>query len=383
MKFDSKKGCLLGFLGGILFSGIVLLSGVIWFINGDWPDISNFVRLFAAQYFVKSYFVDEIDDSKLTDGAIAGMVGSLSDQHSRYLDKKMYQELKQHTEASFGGIGIVMGFRDQKVIVMSVMEGTPGEIAGLQPGDEILAVDGKPVKDYQPDEVALHIRGEIATEVVLTVSRNGEQPTDYKIERANIHVQTAAGKMLEDGIGYIRITSFAEKTAEEFAKSYKELETKGMKALIIDVRENPGGLVSSCVEIAGQVVPKGEIVSVIHRDGTKEKYESELEKVSYPIAVLINGNSASASEILSGALQDTGAAVIVGTKSYGKGSVQAVFPLGSGDAVKLTVAKYYTPNGRSIDGTGIEPDCRIELDTENPVDTQLVKSVELLKEKIK
>ncbi len=383
MKFGTKKGCLLGFAGGVFFTVAVIIGGIAWLINGDLPAIVNMARLLAAHYFVQSYFVNEIDDNKLTDGAIAGMVNALGDQHSRYLDKKMYQDLKNHTEASFGGIGIVMGFRDKKVTVMSVMEGTPGEAAGLKTGDEILAVDGTNVRDYQPDEVALHIRGEIGTKVVLTVAREGAEPTDYTIERANIHVKTAAGKLLDDKIGYIRISSFADKTAEEFAASYKELEEQGMKALVIDVRENPGGLVTSCVEIAEKVVPEGNIVSVLHRDGTKEEYLSKLKEQKYPIAVLINGNSASASEILSGALQDTGAAVLVGTKSYGKGSVQAVFPLGSGDAMKLTVAKYYTPSGRSIDGTGIEPDVKVELLEGTLADLQLEKAIELLREKIK
>lgn len=383
MKLGSKKGCLLGFLCGALFTGAALIAGAVWFIKGDVPKIVNMARFFAAHYFVHSYFVNEIDEGKLVDGAIGGMVKSLADQHSVYLDEKKYRQLKDHTEASFGGIGIVMGFRDKKVSVISVMEGTPGEAAGLKAGDEIIAVDGTPVKEYHPDEVALHVRGEIGTKVVLTIARAGEENRDYEIERASIHVRTAAGEMLENGIGYIRISSFAEKTAEEFKENYKKLEEQGMKALIIDVRENPGGLVTSCVEISQMVVPKGRIVSIIHRDGTKEEYNSQLAEQKYPIAVLINGNSASASEILAGALQDTKAGVLVGTKSYGKGSVQAVFPLGSGDAIKLTVAKYYTPSGRCIDGTGIEPDYAVELGKKPTSDLQLKKALEVLKEKLK
>lgn len=383
MKLGSKKGCLLGFVCGIIFTGMALIGGTIWFIKGDLPKIVNMARFFAAHYFVQEYFVDDADEQKLINGAISGMVKSLADQHSLYLDEKKYRQLKDHTEASFGGIGIVMGFRDKKVSVISVMEGTPGEAAGLKAGDEILAVDGTPVSEYHPDEVAQHVRGKIGTKVVLTIARAGEEKRDYEIERASIHVRTAAGKMLENGIGYIRITSFAEKTAEEFKESYKKLEEEGMSALVIDVRENPGGLVSSCVDISQMVVPKGRIVSIIHRDGTKEEYNSKLAAQKYPLAVLINGNSASASEILAGALQDTKAAVLVGTKSYGKGSVQAVFPLGSGDAIKLTVAKYYTPSGRCIDGTGIEPDYTVELGEKPIADLQLNKAVEILKEKLK
>ena len=373
------KNFIWGVFAGLFFTGAAIFSLLSWAVDGGILKCANLVRFFAAQHFINEYYVNEADSSKLINGAIDGMVKSLDDQHSRYLDSKQYNDLKQHTEASFGGIGIVMGFKDSKVNVISVMEGTPGEAAGLRAGDEILAVDGVPVTKYHPDEVALHVRGEIGTKVVLTIARNGEDNKDYTIERASIHVKTAAGKMLEDNIGYIRISSFAEKTAEEFKDSLAKLESENMKSLIIDLRENPGGLVTSCVDISQTVVPKGLIVSVIHRDGSKEEYKSELAECKYPIIVLVNGNSASASEILAGALQDTKAAQIVGTKSYGKGSVQAVFPLGTGDAMKLTVAKYYTPSGRSIDGTGIEPDVKVEFNKDSTTDVQLEKALEILK----
>lgn len=379
MLSKGTKNFIWGLIGGVFFSGAALFSLIGWFIDGDIAKYGNIVRLFVAQYFVNEYYVSDVDSGKLTNGAIDGMVKSLGDKHSRYLDANQYKELKDHTEGSFGGIGIVMGFKDSKVNVISVMEGTPGEVAGLKPGDEILAVDGVSVKEYHSDEVALHVRGEIGTKVVLTIAREGEETKDYTIERASIHVKTAAGKMLEDNIGYIRISSFAEKTADEFKNSLEQLKSENMNKLIIDLRENPGGLVTSCVEISQTVVPKGPIVSVIHRDGTKEEYKSDLDECKYPIIVLVNENSASASEILAGALQDTGAAQIMGTKTYGKGSVQAVFPLGTGDAMKLTVAKYYTPSGRSIDGTGIEPDIKAELPQGSLLDTQLEKAIEIMK----
>jgi carboxyl-terminal processing protease len=185
-----------------------------------------------------------------------------------------------------------------------------------------------------------------------------------------------------DGIGYIRIASFSTNTGKEFDGAYKELEQAGMKGLIIDLRENPGGLVTSCVEIADQVVPKGPIVSMVRRDGSKEEDDSKLEAVKYPIVVLIDGNSASASEILAGALQDTGAATIVGMRSYGKGSVQTVIPLHEKSGLKLTIAKYYTPNGRSIDGVGIEPDIEVDLAKDSLTDNQLGKAIEVMKEKL-
>ena len=244
-----------------------------------------------------------------------------------------------------------------------------------------MAVDGTPVSEMQPEEVAMHIRGEVGTKVVLTIERDGETQ-DYTIERATIKIDTAKGTMLEDGMGYIRIASFSENTGKEFKAAYDSLEEQGMKGLIIDLRENPGGLVTSCVEIANMVVPKGPIVSVVERDGSKEVHESKLEESKYPIVVLIDGNSASASEILAGALQDTGAATLVGTKSYGKGSVQVVVPMLHDDGLKLTIAKYYTPNGRCIDGTGIEPDVEVELPEGATTGVQLEKAKEVLKEKL-
>ena len=227
----------------------------------------------------------------------------------------------------------------------------------------------------------MHIRGEVGTHVTLTISRDGSE-SDYDIERATIKIETAKGKMLADGMGYIRIASFSENTDKEFEAAYKELEAQGMKGLIIDLRENPGGLLTSCVNIANMVVPKGPIVSVVERDGSKEVHESKLEEEKYPIVVLIDGNSASASEILAGALQDTGAATIVGTKSYGKGSVQVVMPMFHKDALKLTIAKYYTPNGRCIDGIGIEPDVEVDFQPGDTTDVQLEKAEEVLRQKI-
>lgn len=362
---------------------MVGVLGVTYYVGDNISRVASWARFFVAQMFIERYYVTEVEPETVIDGAIRGMVGALGDRNSSYLDSKSYQKLKSHQEASFGGIGIVMGFQDKKVMVINVMEGQPGEKAGLKEGDEILAVDGVDVKKYTPDEIALHVRGEVGTTVVLQIARKGEEKKDYVIERATIHVKTAVGTVLRDGMGYIRISSFAEKTGEEFAEELNRLKKEGMKGLIIDVRENPGGLLSSCVEVCKTVVPKGPIVSLIYRDGEKEEYLSELEVVPCPIVVLVDEHSASASEILAGALKDTKAAVIVGKKSFGKGSVQAVFPLGTGDAMKLTTAKYYTPNGVSIDGTGIEPDYSVDLKEEGTIDFQKEKAVEILESMIK
>ena len=366
----------------VTFTATVL--GIYALLGFNGQKMKDVVRFFGALRFIETQYVQDVDYTKLIDGAISGMVKTLDDPHSIYLNQQMYEMLKAHTEGSFGGIGIVMGFKDNKVTVISVMEGTPGEAAGIKTGDEIVAVDGKPTHEIEPEEVAMHIRGEVGTNVVLTIRRAGEDDQDYTITRATIQVHTVAGQMLPDteGIGYIRIASFSEHTASEFKEAYNNLETEGMKGMILDLRENPGGLVTSCVEIANMVVPKGPVVSVVQKDGTKEEYDSKLEKEKYPIVVLIDGNSASASEILAGALQDTGAATLVGAKSYGKGSVQVVMPLYDDDALKLTIAKYYTPSGRSIDGTGIEPDVPVEQADGASNDTQLLKAIDIMKSKL-
>lgn len=296
----------------------------------------------------------------------------------------MYEQLMNQTEGSFGGIGIYMGFKDDKVTVISVMDDTPGQAAGLAAGDEIVAIDGTPASDYQPEEVALHIRGAVGTSVTLTIHREGEEDKDYTIERATIQMKTVGGKMIDEanGLGYIRISNFAENTGDEFQKQLETLEGQGLRGLIIDLRENPGGLVKTCAEVANLVVPKGPVVSIIDKDGKTQEYTSDLAESKYPIVVLIDGNSASAAEILAGALQDTGAATLVGTTSYGKGSVQVVVPMYHDDAVKLTIAKYYTPNGRSIDGTGIEPDVVVELPQGATNDVQLETAEEVLRGKV-
>ncbi|WP_413777245.1 S41 family peptidase [Selenomonas sputigena] len=342
------------------------------------------LRFFGALRFIETQYVRDVDYTNLIDGAISGMVKTLDDPHSIYLDPKMYELMRSHTEGSFGGVGIVMGFKDNKITVISVMEGTPSEAAGIKTGDEIIAVDGVPTSEIEPEEVVLHIRGEIGTDVTLKIHRAGEEDRDYVVRRATIQVHTVAGQMLPDtdGIGYIRIASFSEHTADEFKDAYRALEKDGVKGMIIDLRENPGGLVTSCVAIANMVVPKGPVVSVVQKDGRREEYKSDLSEEKYPLVVLIDSNSASASEILAGALQDTGAATIVGQTSYGKGSVQVILPLYDDDALKLTIAKYYTPSGRSIDGTGIEPDVRVEPQADGAQDVQLLKAIDVMKGKL-
>ena len=366
-----------------LASSFLTIMGLMKLFGLDGEKTTDLLRFFGVKRMIETRYVSDVDTTSLMDGAIDGMVKSLGDPHSIYMKTSMYKALKEHTAGAFGGIGVTMGFKDDKVTIMAVLEGTPGEKVGLKVGDEIMSVDGTPVTEYQPEEVALHIRGDAGTEVKLLIHRADEADKEYAIQRDMIKVPSAKGKMLDDGrMGYIRIASFGENTGDEFKSEYNKLKEAGMAGLIVDLRQNPGGLITSCVEVADMLVPKGNIVSVVQRDGSKEEYDSSLEESTPPIVVLIDGNSASASEILAGALQDREAATIVGSKSYGKGSVQVVVPLFHNDGLKLTIAKYYTPSGKCIDGIGIEPDITVNLSEGDTVDKQLNVAKEVLQKKM-
>lgn len=372
-------------LGTALVSSAVTAGGLLTLIGANQQTFLDLARFVSLKNFISTQYVEPVEDKVLIEGALSGMVNALGDKHSTYLNAKRFEELKNHTDAAFGGIGVVMGYRENKVVILSVMEGTPSEAAGLLPEDEIYLVEGAPASDLTFEEVAMKIRGEVGTQVTLTVRRYEDKAAgkyddkEIRITRDLIHVKTAEGQMLEDGIGYLRIASFGSSTDKEFKEALAKLKSENMKGLIIDLRLNHGGLLTTCVEIAKEIVPKGPIVSIVYRDGSKEEFTSGLEKNDLPMVVLIDGDSASASEILAGALQDTGAATVVGVTSYGKGSVQSIRQLpGTNDGLKLTVAKYFTPSGRSIDGVGITPDVKEEGDKAE----QLEKAIELLKEKI-
>lgn len=372
-------------LGTALVSSAVTAGGLLTLIGANQQTFLDLARFVSLKNFISTQYVEPVEDKVLIEGALSGMVNALGDKHSTYLNAKRFEELKNHTDAAFGGIGVVMGYRENKVVILSVMEGTPSEAAGLLPEDEIYLVEGALASELTFEEVAMKIRGEVGTQVTLTVRRYEDKAAgkyddkEIRITRDLIHVKTAEGQMLEDGIGYLRIASFGSSTDKEFKEALAKLKSENMKGLIIDLRLNHGGLLTTCVEIAKEIVPKGPIVSIVYRDGSKEEFTSGLEKNDLPMVVLIDGDSASASEILAGALQDTGAATVVGVTSYGKGSVQSIRQLpGTNDGLKLTVAKYFTPSGRSIDGVGITPDVKEEGDKAE----QLEKAIELLKEKI-
>jgi carboxyl-terminal processing protease len=387
----SRRKAIIGAIFLVVFTFLATAGVFLHEFGQGTADTTGTVKFFQALKVVKSGFVEDVPIDVLINGAIKGMVSALNDPHSVYMDPKMYNKLKTDTEGSFGGVGIVVGMKDKVLTVIAPIEGTPGDKAGIKSGDQIIKIDGAETKDLVMDEAVDKIRGPEGSKVVLSIRRGDEPLKDYELVRSNIPIKTVAGKMLADNIGYIRISMFNENTSGDFFKVYEELEGKGMKALVLDLRDDPGGLLKECVKVAGKLVPKGPIVSVVERSGEKKTEYSSLEAVKYPLVVLVNGGSASASEIVAGAVQDTGAGVLVGTKTYGKGSVQTIIPLvdngkfgltAGEDAIKLTIAKYLTPNGRSINGIGIEPDVKIELPDGAEKDVQLDKAIEIIKTKM-
>ena len=343
---------------------------------------SESLRLLRTMHLLKNNYNGETDTHTLFDGAIKGMVESVGDPYTVYLNKKDYEQLNNMTEGSFGGIGIVFGKRGDDYVVISALPDTPGALAGIKGGDIIMSVDEVETRTLNMEQVAQKIRGEQGTEVTLELKNKEGQLRKLRVIRKEIKNPSVAGNMVpETQIGYIRIAVFNENTAEDFATEYKKLEDKGMQALILDLRANPGGLLDAGVGVARMLVPKGPIVSIIDKNGNKYTESSDLEKPKYPLAVLVDHGSASASEIVAGAIKDTQAGKLFGVKTFGKGSVQSVYRLDNSTAVKITIAKYYTPSGVSIHNVGIEPDVVVELPENATKDVQLDAAIKYLKEK--
>ena len=377
----SRRKIIIGAILLVVFTFTATAGGFLYLINGKSTDVISTLKFFRAVQIITSRYVEPVPMETLMAGAVKGMVNSLGDPHSIYMDAKMYKEFMIETEGSFGGVGIVIGVKDKNLTVVSPIEGTPSEKAGIKSGDQIAKIDGVESKDMALDEAVGKIRGPEGSTVILSIRRGDEPLKDYALVRSNIQIKTVAGKMLPDGIGYIRISMFNENTGSDLVKKYQELEKEGMKAVVLDLRDNPGGLLQESVKVSNLFVPKGPVVSVVTRDGQREVHSSILEQVKYPVSVLVNGGSASASEIVAGAIQDTEAGTLIGTKTYGKGSVQTILRL-DGGGIKLTIAKYLTPNDRAINGVGLEPDIKVEMEKNAQKDVQLDKAIEVVKEKI-
>jgi len=351
-------------------------------------DLRAFSEIFGK---IKSDYVEPVEDKKLLSGAINGMLTAL-DPHSAYLDSEAFKELQVGTQGEFGGLGIEVSMEDGFVKVVSPIDDTPAFKAGIKSGDLIIRLDDTPVKGLTLGDAVKRMRGKPGTDITLTVVRKGEaKPLTFTLTRAVIKIRSVRHKLVEPGFGYIRISQFQEHTGENLVGALKDLQKQNkdtaLKGLVLDLRNGPGGLLNTAVGVSGAFLRPGELV--VYTDGRTEDAKMRLtnNRESYlrpsesdylkglpawvktvPVVVLVNGGSASASEIVAGALQDHRRALVVGTQTFGKGSVQTILPLNNGTAIKLTTARYFTPNGRSIQAKGIVPDIVVEEATISPTD---------------
>ncbi len=347
-------------------------------------DIENY------QTVIDKYYIGDIDENKLREGAIRGYIEALGDPYTEYISKEEMDEYLEETMGNYVGIGIYM-MADEKTDTIKVLlpiPGSPAEAAGLQAGDIITAVDGKKYSSDELTDMSNNIKGGEGTEVTLDILR-GEETLQFKIKRANVKLNPVQSKVLDSNIGYIKFISFDELTADDFKQKYEELKAQNIKSLIIDLRNNGGGLVDEATKIADYILEKDAVILYeVDKNGNEVAKKSEKDPIiDVPIIILTNENTASSSEILAGALKDLGKAKIVGTKTFGKGIIQEILSLKNGDGIKITTQEYLTPNHNKINEIGIEPDENVELssDLEDEIDipeekdTQLQKAIEMLK----
>lgn len=337
-----------------------------------------------VQSIIKSQAYQPVSETSVTAGAIQGMLASLDDPYAAYFNAKQFRDLQEQNSGEFYGIGIVITTKDKVPTVVSVITGTPAAKAGLKAGDHIVSVGAVAKKTWDLDEVVSLIRGPEGTKVKLGIQRGTAKSFTLVVTRAKIETPNITSRMLQGSVGYVRLFSFNEKSGSDVRKAIQKLDKQGAKGYILDLRDNPGGLLTAAVDVSSLFVKDGVVVTVKQRSGSPEVYRASGDvATSKPLVVLINGDSASASEIVSGALQDYARAKLVGVKSYGKGSVQQIDQLSFGGALKLTIAHYFTPKDRSINKVGLTPDVIVKMDAAKQssasTDTQLKKAVAVLR----
>lgn len=349
---------------------VAILCGVLigkgWERTGHATETYEELKTFSEVLNqVQRHYVDETKTKDLVQGAIRGMLSTL-DPHSAYMTPEMYKEMQVETKGEFGGVGIQIGVKDSRLAVIAPIEGTPAQRAGIKAGDFIVKVNDETTKDLTLMDAVQKMRGPKGTKVNLTIQREGApEPLLFTLMRDTIKIESVKSKIIEN-LGYVRLTQFQEATGRDLAKAIKQFREQKVQGAILDLRNNPGGLLTAAVDVSEQFLPNGKLVVFTkNREGKKDEWlaKSKDQMDELPVIVLVNEGSASASEIVAGALQDWGRAVIVGTTSFGKGSVQTILPLGDGSGLRLTTAKYYTPKGRSIQSTGITPDIVVKLPT--------------------
>ena len=363
---EFKKGIAIGVASTLVVTGTVFASyQKMLFPKGNaLSDVKTVQKLNYLEELIDKEYLDEKDESSLREGLYAGLLAGLKDPYSTYYTAEQYKELNTSNEGSYVGIGAVLQKDDAGgAKIIQLYEGGPGEQAGLKKGDVIKAVDGADVTDKETSDIASMVRDSEKDSVMLTIQRENEEKTrDVKVEIRDVEIQTVSHEMLSEDTGYIRISEFSEVTSDQYKKAFADLKDQGLKKLVVDLRDNPGGLLTAVCGVLRQILPEGLIVYTEDKNGKREEETCDgKNKLDMPLAVLVNGNSASASEIFAGAVKDYGIGTIVGTTTYGKGVVQTIHSLTDGSAVKITIAKYFTPKGNDINKKGINPDVEAEL----------------------
>ncbi|HTR45586.1 MAG TPA: S41 family peptidase [Thermodesulfovibrionales bacterium] len=358
-----------GLIITVALAGIVVGRWSIGRVSAEVEGYENLKILTEVLSIVKKNYVDDVKTKDLVYGAIKGMLNTL-DPHSGFMPPDAYKEMQVDTKGEFGGIGIQIGIKDNILTVIAPIEDTPAYRAGIKAGDRITKIGDQSTRDMAIHDAVSKMRGPKGTTIKITISRDEwKEPKEFTIERDVIRVKSVKSKMLEEGIGYVKITQFQEQTAADLAAALATLNEEKVTSLVLDLRNNPGGLLNSSVDVASQLLPPGKLVVYIKdKAGEKTEYKTGGKLPSYEkptIVVLVNQGSASASEIVAGALKDWHRAVILGVQTFGKGSVQSVIPLSDGSGLRLTTARYYTPSGTSIQSTGITPDIIVKLGPKN------------------
>ena len=418
MEENQKKrtgfgsGMFVGFLLGVLLLGIgvtvgahvytsstnqyliISPSGIKQTEKSDILTNKTVKKIDELMSYIDLYYNDDYDEEDIRNAIYAGTLEGLGDPYSVYYTADEYKDMQINTSGNYYGIGAALSqdAKTKEVTISKVYEGTPAEEAGLKDGDQIIKVNDTESTSKELSALVQEIRGEEGTTVHLQVYRASNNKTfEIDVERKNVELPSITSKMLDGGIGYIQISEFQSKTDEQFKSALADLKKQGMKSLIVDVRSNPGGLINAASNILDQILPEGTVVYTEDKYGKREDYTSDSNCLDCSIAVLVNENSASASEIFAGAIKDYNYGTLIGTKTFGKGIVQTVFPLEDGDAVKITTAKYYTPKGNYIHGVGIEPDIELTYKYSGPedeaydmkYDNQVQKAIEVLNGEMK
>ena len=390
-----KKEFAKGFVSGamvivLLVTGGKSLSFLQTIFGGE---MSMDTKINMIEEYIDRYYVEDVNKKDMEEMMYTGLVAGLGDPYTSYISAQDLQSFMDDTTGEFVGIGIeyTKDPTDGSILVAASIAGSPAEKAGIRPNDKIVKIDGQSVSTMDTQQVQNRIKGEEGTKVSVTIYRESTGETlELELERAQIETTTVKAELLQNQIGYIQITGFKEKTYEQFMQAYTDLQKQKMKGLIIDLRNNLGGLVDVVSKIADELVPEGTLVYTVDKQGNRQDTVSDAKCIGVPLVMLVNGYSASSSEILAGAVQDMGAGKLVGTQTFGKGLVQGLYFLSDGSALKITIQKYYTPKGVCIQGTGITPDYLVELpeeyeyvmDIPHQEDTQLQKAIEVIKQQL-